>query len=226
MDEINVDKELLDYEPTDATSSYLPDNPGNNASADGAQGAGSGRRHHGPSPAASNGPESTRRARRGLGKSFADIAAGHALGQYPAIESIIGRRRTIQQLPYERERESNGRFKPYSDESSAWPAGRRLIADIRPPVKERVAILEHELGDAEQAIGRLHTDMSRETHELELRLTEKITTITTRLDKDVVPAIDKVANRNTIKMVLTTLLLILSMAANIIALYRYFSIKI
>lgn len=226
MEEINVDKELIDYES--ATSS--PTDNGQPTSADtagstSAPGRGRGRRQYITSPAASNGAKSTRRTRRALGKSFADIAAGSTSGQYPALESIFGNAaqptpRGAQQHRYARPLQQG------TYESFAAASDRRLIADIRPPLPERVAILEHEQQDTDRSVGQLRADALAEIHAVEKRDIVRTTDVDHRIDTEVLPMIKDVQHRGTVKTTVSIIALLLSLAANIIALYRYLTIHL
>lgn len=91
-------------------------------------------------------------------------------------------------------------------------------------MRERVAILEHELNDAENETSMLRSEM----HEVEKRAMrethEAHKTLDARIDKEVIPAIQEVQRRGSVKVTISLIALLVSLAANIIALYRYFVI--
>lgn len=225
MDEINVDKELIDYESatSSSTDNGQPATTNNTGSVSAPSGR-SGWRQHDAGTAAGDGPKQLRRTSRAIGNTLADIASGRTVGQYPAIESIY--ERGTQPAPRPQQRRSRRRLQQGAYEGFAAASDRRLIADIRPPLPERVAILEHEQGDTDTAVGQLRTDAFLEIHAVEKRDIVRTTAVDHRIDIEVLPMIKDVQHRGTVKTTVSIIALLLSLAANIIALYRYLTIHL
>lgn len=224
MSDINVEEELIDYEPAGTTiTDNESSNTGDHASAHGTPRA-TRRRHRATHAAANDGTKRNGRSHaRRLGKSFTDIAAGNTVGSYPAIERLIGP--SAAGRPTAAFWAARGGRQPCPDESSAAAPSRGYITDIRPPVKERLAIVEHELADAEGDIKQVRVDMYYTMREVEKRANHEIHEVDKRIDRDVLPLVDTIQRKGTVKLTLSVIALLLSLAANTIALYRHFIIR-
>ncbi len=216
--EIDVTKEYDDYEPTNAAYT------GNHAGTDASASSWPRGRHDDASPAAGNGAESFRRTSRTIANALDDIASGRPSGEYPAIDAIIGRQRTNAAAAAQPSPQRHQSPRQGAHEGFVKSSRRRLIMDIRPGVKERLAVVEHELGDLEYDMVQVRQDFGGMASADELRDVER--ELTRRLDREVMPAIQKVNSSATIKLVITLIALFLSMSWNIISLYRLVILKL
>jgi tetrahydromethanopterin S-methyltransferase subunit G len=201
----DITKELIDYEPTNAAA-YA----GNNGSPDEAPVGRSGRREHGSSEPAGDVPEQLRRTSRSIGDTLADISAGRTVGKYPGVERIIGPGRSGSRRPipagarYDRQKRS--KYGPHEGAASA--ASRGYITDVRPPVKERLAIVEHRLDDVQDKVGdayalALQATPAGEMHDalraIAAEANRRIDSVHKRLDREVVPDIKELQGKRIIR---------------------------
>lgn len=197
-------------------------------------------REYSPSQPAGDGSEQSGGSRRALGKSFADIAAGNAGGQHPAIERIISKHPER----YVPDAHSictpdcpNRRRDPQPDQGPHAAPHPVLISDVRPSTKERLAVLEHQMRDHDRDLMSVHEQVIRAseasaTKDDRADLERRIDHVHLRIDreaddikKDVenqAKAIEKLQTKRWIKDVLVITSLIVSVAGNIIMLYKLF----
>lgn len=173
------------------------------------------RGQHDPTNHQTDAKEPFERTSKAISDILTDIADGKTTGEYPTVESIAKREPAATIL-------KRGKADTEVAEELPVASPRRLIADIRPSMRERVAIIEHELKDAENATASLQREMYAQTHLIDKR----VDNAHLRIDRDVLPAIKDLRDRRTYRTVLTWLGLLLSLAANIIAVYRYFNVKL
>lgn len=153
-DDLSLDQlEETPYEPI-TTKPRAGDNGGFDAPSDGRHGG----RQHGPSPAAGDDTEPDGWPSRSFGYPIGHPAAGHAVGTGPTTGHIYagsGRRPIPAGARYEQRSRQN---RPHQDahESLIAEPNRRLITDVRPPIKERMAVAEHEIGDLNSLYGTLY----------------------------------------------------------------------
>lgn len=216
----DITKEMLDYEPHSTTTA--PDT-GDTTSVNAAPGGWPrGGYQFGGQPA-SDRAQPFGRASRAISDALTDISAGSAGRQYPAIAAVLSRRppgrsrdiwRTARPGDTRRQSASQG-----ANESAFEPPRQRYIDIDMPVIRERVAVVEHRIGDIHETVLQMNREkVHLATVEQLQELDKRIDNAHLRIDRDVLPVLRK----NFIKMALATIFLILSLVVNIITLYQYF----
>jgi hypothetical protein len=159
-----------------------------------------------------------------IGRAIKDIADGTPPdpNQYPAVERII------QQNPELYARSAcTPEYCQYQRNARRHPpaVSQHLIADVRPPVKERLAIVEHEVDDINQILGSHQETLSQTASRDEVRAlahgTDKqITGVYNHLTEDVVKRIDKLENKRFVRDVLWGVALLITAIYSIIMTYE------
>lgn len=231
MDELNIDKELIDYEPTTASTTS---NHGQSLATDHAGSYGASRTNgrsigsSSASPATGYGTERNGRTHAGgLGKSFADIASANTSGPTTIITGITSSNELARaELERAAKQRSERRWLEQSAHESALESSRgRLIEDIRPGISERVAVVESKVQDNHEDIRDLNRELHREIKQtIQLAVDDNLT-INGRIDREILPAITNLQRKDTMKMVISMAVLIISFAANLLQLYYYFEVK-
>lgn len=232
MNELDIEKELIYDEPTNATSDPGPFDTGNNASVDAAPSTNGGAvGSAGPGAATGNGAKPNGRPHAGgLGKSFADIAAAGSAGQYPALDRIFGPTtvagsRAIVAERAARQRAERRQLESHAHESTFESASGRLIEDVRPGMFERMAVAESRIIDNHDDIKELRRDIHDGVKQAVQLAADDNRVLDRRIDREILPAIAQVARKNTTKLVVSTAIAFIAFAANLLQLYYYFIVK-
>jgi len=157
-------------------------------------------------------PKQIRQAGELIAKGLLDLEAGRSDGMYPALDALIEKRRHTHHGDIDPNSvctpECQNRLKP------------ELIRDVRPPTGERLAVLEHMAVDIQKEFD----DHRRASNNFASK--ESVIEACARIDHEVLPALEKLANRSTLKtaaLVISIIGLMVSMAYNLINLYKSFS---
>lgn len=148
-------------------------------------------------------PPKVRQVMSDIRQTLDDIESGTHRRHYPAVERILNpssprddyaRTMCTPDCPAR----TNHQYTPPPSPS------RRLIADIRPPMRERVAIIEHEIDDINQILGT-HNEMiiaastKEDMHQHKLEADRRVNSLHTRLDIEVLPKIETLSKRRFLK---------------------------
>lgn len=231
MDEIMIEERLLDYEPTGSRHNRHggASDAGDITGIDGAPGTDSRpEQRAGTGAAAGHGPKPNGRPNaRGLGKSFGDIAASSSVGSAAFITGA-NRSNELARAELERaakQRAERQRYEQAAYESTLSPAGPRLIADIRPSIPERMAVVEQRSIDAHEDIKELRHDMHVTAGAVAKQASDDNRVLDRRIDNEILPAIERVARKNQTKLIATTIAAFVGFAASFLQLYYYFVVK-
>jgi hypothetical protein len=204
--DINLDKELVDYEPSHHAS--------NHGSISSPPDGWPRREQHRPSQPASDGPQQLRRTSRAIADTLHDISTGTAVGEHPALDKLIGPAPGIT-TPASPRHEHRRRFagspacgpgcgeevgpqhRPHESAATAF-SRRPLIADVRPPVKERLAVVEHRVDDLDSLYGNLQelallaapkADVQADVHALDKEMNRRFSNVYKQIDTEIKPEI-------------------------------------
>lgn len=174
-------------------------------------------------------PTPMENASRKIGETLQDMADKHIQkDDYSAVDRIIGK---------DPERYSNTLCTPDcpNRRKSEHQVQRHLIADVRPPVKERLAIAEHEIDDLNMIVGS-HQEMILQAatrdnlKDVGTAFDRRIDHMHLRLDRDVFPAIaatnvriDGLSKRRVLRDWGTGITLTLSIIYSVITTYLLFT---
>jgi len=148
-------------------------------------------------------PRQLRHASELIARGLSDIATGRSSGKFPALDSIIGRRPSDTVCTPDCEHRKNP----------------DLIHDVRPPITERVAVLEHITADIKEKFEDHRAESIRAGALFATK--EEVYTMDRRIDRDILPAIRDVQRSNTVKLVLVTIGAIVSIVYGVIMTYKY-----
>lgn len=154
-----------------------------------------------------------------LKRTFDDIASGRNRGNYPALEALF------------KPKHDQGHFDPDSICTEDCPNRVRgqqangLIVDVVTPSGERLAVVEHRIDELKENFDDHRAESVRAGATFATKAELKV--IDKHIDRDIAPAIDKLASRSTLKtaaLVVSIIGLLVSMAYNVINLYKTFHI--
>lgn len=163
------------------------------------------------------------RTRDHIGRTIEEIAANATPkpGDFPVIERIIGQNPSL----YDRT--------PCSDDYCAAHRNRRrppavsksLIADVRPPIRERLAIAEHEIDDINQILGAHQETLSGAATREDLKALEhandkQLTNLKNYIRTDILDRVSKLENKSIVKNVLWGIALFITSVYSIIMTYE------
>lgn len=137
---------------------------------------------------------------RTLGRGFRDIQTGKSRGQYPALDRLI----------------------PAHPDICTPDCRNRLPQagiDVYPSMPERIAKVETKADLFLTTLADIRQQYRQDDHNLETRVDERIASVHTRIDRDVLPKLRKRIVFNT----LVVLGLVVAGAINVIVLYNYFN---
>lgn len=164
-------------------------------------------------------PKQMRQISLVIAQNLKDIQSGKSRGKYPGLDSIF--------------EHTTQRDAPYKETICAPDCANRirgqqengLITDIIAPPGERLAVVEHRISELKEGFDNHRSESIRVSATYATK--EEIQNIEKRLDRDIVPEIRTIKSRNTLKtvaLIVTILGLLLSMAYNIINLYKSFNL--
>jgi hypothetical protein len=166
------------------------------------------------------------RTREQIDQTIKDIASRAPVppGTYAAVEKIIHQHPELyNRIPCTPE------YCPIQRAArrSAPAVSQRLIADVRPPIRERLAIVEHEVDDINQILGAHQESLSLsatrdELKDLEHKVDKDLSGVTNYIKTDVLKRLDKVENRSIVKNVLWGIALFITSVYSIIMTYEVF----
>jgi hypothetical protein len=214
LDDIDINKELIEDESPAITVESR-----NNTSIDEAPNGWPIRRTGSTSTATSNVPEQFRRTSRAISDGLTDIAAGRSNGKYPAIDAIIGKQWPASHTICTPDCPNRNRSKQNIDESFTSTPSFGSLANI--PTNERLAVLDHRVGDLEKNMDRV-TELAVRTNESSCSkddLRDRIASIHKRLDRDMLPAIANLQKRRTFRDRVYPVWLTVSLIGNILTVY-------
>lgn len=163
-----------------------------------------------------------------IGRTVRDIAAGRSEGRHPALDKIIN------SDPDRYERDTHADCGPMCQQKRIMAQSRinRVsIADVRPPVKERLAIVEHEIDDLNSILGS-HEEMilmaaSRDSvkdleHNTKEAVREKVDHVYLWHKDNIEPRISKLERKRFIRDWALTISLTVSLIYSVILTYDKF----
>ncbi len=175
-----------------------------------------GHHNHGRQPS----PPQMANASRVIGETLQDIAAGRSNNNFPAVDRIVSQdpdryADTIctQDCPNRRRQERQ--------------INRHMITDVRPPVKERMAVIEHEIDDINMIIGS-HQEMillaaTRDAlKDAEHESEKRVENVHVRIDRDVFPRIERLETKRLVRDWGLTISLTVSLIYSVILTYKTF----
>jgi hypothetical protein len=234
-----IEKELIDYEP------HNDSRPGISSGFDAPTGGRNGRRQHSPGRPAGNGPQPDGWPVRSQPDPVTDATTALTGGQPDATVSgrngqpsggyaaghagSYGRPGAGFPIPSERQRFQRRHQQPTPGrgayEGAAYAAGRQLIADVRPPVKERLAVAEHEINDLNSLYATVyeqillsasHDDMREHFASLDTELNRRIQSVHSRIDNEVLPDVRNLQHRRVVRDWAISLSLAASIVYNVV----------
>jgi len=157
-------------------------------------------------------PRQLRRTRNIIARGLKDIATGRSSGRYPALDVIFNNNRKGHSLD------------PDTICTPDCPhRNPEIIQDIRPQTGERLAVVEHRIDELKEEFEQHRGESIRAgalfATKSELKVIDK------HIDRDIAPAIERLASRSTLKtaaLVVSIIGLMVSMAYNVINLYKLF----
>lgn len=191
-------------------------------------------REHGAGLPASDGPEPFGRTSRAIKDGVADIAAGHASGEHPALDAIIRKQpgRYAAPRPTEPEwsetvctPECEHRRGNASADQGPHPTldTLRLISDIKPSTKERLYHIEREVERHDRDFEAIRQIALNGASKGELGyVNDRVDHVHKRITDEVLPEIQSLRNKRLFKDILVITGLVVSIAGNIITLYALF----
>lgn len=137
-----------------------------------------------------------------IGKALESIATGVSEGEYPALDTIVGK------------------------DPERYQRGNRLIADVRPPMPERMAVAEHQINDLNRDVEGLrqavaHVATKDDTHKLDRR----IDNVHRRIDRDgtdIYHRVERLENKRVLRDYIWGITLIITAVYSIIMTYQQF----
>jgi hypothetical protein len=144
-------------------------------------------------------PKQLQRAGERIARGLEDVASGRSSGEYPALESLLGKRPD----------DTNTICTP----DCVHRGGPELIRDVRPPLTERMAVMEHMATDIKEKFEDHRAESIRATATFATK--EELLVIDKHVDK-----LDTQNTAKTVVLVFTILGLLFSMAYNGINIYR------
>ena len=178
--------------------------------------------HHisGSPPVATNSPPQMANTSRMIGETLQDMAMGRSDNRYPAVDKIVNQ---------DPDRYAETVCTPDCPHRSRQERqiNRHLIADVRPPLKERMAVIEHEIDDINQIIGS-HQEMillaaTRDAlKDAEHESEKRVENVHLRIDRDVFPRIEKMETKRLVRDWGLTISLTVSLIYSVILTYKTF----
>lgn len=177
-------------------------------------------------------------------KTLQAIERGEAAEEFPILDKLLNPHnpeyRTYHLDEAERQEYANTPCTPdCPHRRKGQHAARRLIADIRPPLKDRVLLAEHEIDDINHIVGALQEsvtlaankdDVKDSVHSLDTKIEAAKISVHTRIDRDILPkfeelkkAIKETESKHTLRNWALGVSLALSLIYSVILTYEKFT---
>jgi hypothetical protein len=158
-------------------------------------------------------PPNMRATMQQIGRTMQDITSGKATGEHPALDKLVGPRSA---------RWPDTVCRPDCTHRTAPQyEPRQIITDVRPPVRERLAIAEHRINDLDEdmeAVKELSVRTSESAASRE-DLKERVQNVHTRIDRDIVPPLAALQKKRLLRDKIYPVWLTVSLILNIVTLY-------